>query len=136
MLCDSPVALRRRTGDITVIADDRLAHLPGGPPYTAQQVRACRNAPGGFWVASTKPAAASHAVCGSMPLHEVSDAALCSDGVTRLTEWYGHTWPDVFARLAEDGPAGLIARLRETERARPRPGAKQHDDATVVYLRT
>jgi hypothetical protein len=136
VLCDSPVALRRRSGDITVIADDRLARLPGGPPYTVQQVRACRNAAGGFWVASTKPEAASHAVCGSMPLDEVSDAALCSDGVTRLTEWYGHTWADVFARLAGDGPAGLIARLREAERARPRPGAKQHDDATVVYLRT
>ncbi|HEY1918909.1 MAG TPA: protein phosphatase 2C domain-containing protein [Streptosporangiaceae bacterium] len=135
VLCDSPVALRRNTGDITVIADDRLARLPGGPPYTVERVRACRNAAGGFWVASTKPAAASHAVCGSVPLDEVADAVLCSDGVTRLIEWYGYSWPEVFARLAEDGPATLIRRLRERERAQPRPGAKQHDDASVIYLR-
>lgn len=135
VLCDSPVALRRRSGDITVIADDRLARLPGGPPYTVPQVRACRNAAGGFWVASTKPEAAGQAVCGCVPLDEVTDAVLCSDGVTRLTEWYGYSWADVFARLAEDGPAALITRLREAERTRPRAGAKQHDDATVVYLR-
>jgi hypothetical protein len=136
VLCDSPVVLRRRTGDITVIADDRLARLPGGRPYSVEQVRANRNAPGGFWVASTRPQAASHAVCGSVPLDEVADAVLCTDGVTRLAEWYGHSWPAIFGVLAQDGPAALIGRLRERERAQPHPGAKQHDDATVIYLRT
>jgi hypothetical protein len=135
VLCDSPVVLRRRTGDITVIADDRLARLPGGRPYGVEQVRANRNAPGGFWVASTRPEAASHAVCGSVPLDEVADAVLCTDGVTRLAEWYGHSWPAIFGVLAQDGPAALIRLLREAERAQPHPGAKQHDDATVIHLR-
>jgi hypothetical protein len=135
VLCDSPVVLRRRTGDITVIADDRLARLPGGRPYSVEQIRANRNAPGGFWVASTRPEAASQARCGSVPLDEVADAVLCTDGVTRLAEWYGHSWPAIFGVLAQDGPAALIGRLRERERAQPHPGAKQHDDATVIYLR-
>jgi hypothetical protein len=135
VLCDSPIVLRLRSGEITVIADDRLARLPGGRPYTTAQVRAHRNAPGGFWVASTEPAAAGHAVCGSVPLGTLADAVLCTDGVTRLAECYGCSWPDIFGWLAGDGPAALLGRLREMERARPYPGAKQHDDATVVHLR-
>jgi Protein phosphatase 2C len=135
VLCDSPVVLRRRTGHLTVIADDRLARLPGGRPYTVEQVRSHRNAPGGFWVASTRPEAAGHAVRGSVPSAVVTDAVLCTDGVARLAEWYGYSWTDVFDLLARDGPAALIGRVREAERARPHPGAKQHDDATVAYLR-
>lgn len=134
VLCDSPVALRRRDGTVTLIADDRLARLPGGRPYGADVVRARRNQPGGFWVASTDPEAAHQAVRGSAGLGALTDAALCTDGVTRLAEWYGYSWPDIFARLRAAGPAGLIALLRTTERARPRPGAKQHDDATVVHI--
>jgi hypothetical protein len=135
VLCDSPVLLRHRDGTVTRLADDRLALLPGGRPYGADLVRAQRNKPGGFWVASTDPAAADQAVRGSAGLDSVTDAALCTDGVTRLAEWYGYSWPDIFARLRAAGPDGIIALLRAAETERPRLGAKQHDDATVVHIR-
>ena len=120
---------------VTRLADDRLARLPGGRPYGADLVRAWRNKPGGFWVASADPAAAHQAVRGSAGLDSVTDAALCTDGVTRLAEWYGYSWPDIFARLRAAGPDGIIALLRAAETQRPHPGAKQHDDATVVHVR-
>lgn len=134
VLCDSPILLRHPDGRVTRIADDRLCQLPGGPPYSPAQVRAARNQPGGFWVASTTPDAAYHAVCGSTGLDTVTDVALLTDGVTRLVEWYGYSWPELFARLRQAGPAGLIGELRAAERASPHPRHKQHDDATAVHL--
>ena len=44
---------------LTPLSDDRIAHLPGGRPYTIELVRSLRNQPGGFWVASTDPEAAT-----------------------------------------------------------------------------
>lgn len=134
VLCDSPVLLGRPGGGCTLIADDRLAGLPGGPPYSVQLVRACRNQPGGFWVASTDPAAAYQAVTGSAELAGLTDAALCTDGVSRLAEWYGYSWPQLMARLRELGPAGLLGLLRTAERGYPHPWDKRNDDATVARL--
>jgi Protein phosphatase 2C len=135
VLCDSPVVLGHAGGQITLIDDDRLARLPGGQPYTAELIRAHRNQPGGFWVASTDPAAAYEAVSGRTPLATITDAALLSDGVTRLTEWYGCSWPDLLSCLRDQGPDALIDRVREAELADPHPRYKQHDDATAVHLR-
>jgi hypothetical protein len=135
VLCDSPILLRRRDGQVIRIADDRIARLPCGPPYTTDQIRAARNRPSGFWVASTNPEAAYRAVQGSASLDAVTDVALLTDGVTRLAEWYGYSWPEVFARLRQRGPAGLIGLLRAAERAYPHPRLKRHDDATVVHMR-
>lgn len=134
VLCDSPVLLGHPGGGCTLVADDRLARLPGGPPYSADLVRASRNQPGGFWVASTDPAAAYQAVTGSAELAGLTDAALCTDGVSRLAEWYGYSWPQVMARLRELGPAGLLGLLRAAERDYPHPRDKRHDDATVARL--
>ena len=135
VLCDSPLLLRHRGGQVTLITDDRLARLTGGGRHGAGLIRAHRNQPGGFWVASTDPGAAYQAVRGSVSLGSVTDAALLTDGVSRLAEWYGYSWPDIFARLRDAGPAGLIDLVRSAEMASPRPGAKQHDDATAVHLR-
>jgi Protein phosphatase 2C len=135
VLCDSPVVFLRRDGQVRPITDERLARLPGGPPYRVDVVRAHRNQPGGFWVASTDPAAADQAVCGSVSLESVTDVALCTDGVARLVDWYGYSWAEVFARLDEVGPAGVIDLVRAEERADPRPRAKPHDDATLAHLR-
>jgi hypothetical protein len=134
VLCDSPVLLSHREG-VTLIADKRLARLAGGRPLSAGQVRAHRNHPGGFWVASTDPEAAYQAVRGSVGLDSVTGAALLTDGVTRLAEWYGYSWPDIFTRLSDAGPAALIDLVRAAEREQPRAGAKQHDDATAVHIR-
>jgi hypothetical protein len=135
VLGDSPVILR--TGDgITPVLDDRADHLqPGGRPYTRELVRSKRNAPGGFWVASTDPQAAYEAISGTAD--GVTHVTLLTDGLTRLVEHYGYSWMEIFELLGENGPSGLIRRVREAERNSPPPTygyGKQHDDATGVYI--
>jgi hypothetical protein len=134
VLCDSPILVAHSGGRLTLLADDRLARLPGHRPYTPEQVRTWRNRPGGFWVASTDPAAPYHAVRGAVGLDSVTDVALFTDGVTRLADWYGYEWPDILARLRDAGPAALLGLLRSAERAYPHPSQKQHDDATVAHI--
>lgn len=135
VLCDSPILLAHPGGRLTLLADNRLARLPGRRPYTPEQVRTWRNKPGGFWVASTDPAAARHAVQGAVGLDSVTDVALFTDGATRLADWYGYRWPDILARLRDAGPAALLGLLRAAERAYPHPRCKRHDDATVAHIR-
>jgi hypothetical protein len=134
-LGDSPIVLWHRDESFTPIADDRTSHLPGGRLYTIELVRAHRNKTGGFWIASTNPDAACEAISGSASLAQVTEAGLFTDGITRLLDWYGYTWPVIFSSLRSEGPASLIALVRAAEREQPHPYAKQHDDATAVYLR-
>jgi Protein phosphatase 2C len=135
VLGDSPVILRSGDG-ITPVVDDRVDHLqPGGRPYTRDLVRSKRNAPGGFWVASTNPQAAHEAVSGTVD--HVTHLALLTDGLTRLVEYYGYSWTEIFELLGRDGPSGMIWCVREAERNCPPPAhgcGKQHDDATAVYV--
>jgi hypothetical protein len=134
-LADSPIVVRTACRGLVPITDDRLAHLPGGRPYAYDLVRSLRNQPGGFWVASTDPGAAYNAVSGTIPLEDGGgEVALVTDGISRLVEFYGHDWEQVFAVLRACGPAGLISMVRSAERAKPLAHAKQHDDATVVLL--
>lgn len=133
VLADSPVLVRRRDGSIEVIEDDRIDHLAGGKPYTFQLVREQRNRPGGFWVASTDPAAAYQAVTATVT--DAREVVLLTDGVTRLVEDYGRTWPDLFGTLASGGPSALIDEVRAAEVARPLELGKIHDDATALWTR-
>jgi Protein phosphatase 2C len=90
---------------------------------------------GGFWVASTNPDAAHEAITGIAD--GVTHVTLLTDGVTRLVEYYGYSWTDIFELLGKEGPSGLIQRVREAEQASPPPAygyGKQHDDATAVYI--
>jgi Protein phosphatase 2C len=134
-LGDSPVVLRHRDETFTPIADDRAAHLPGGRPYTIELVRAHRNKANGFWVASTDPRAAYHAVTGTAPVANLAEVGLFTDGITRLVDWYGFTWPVIFACMRSEGPARLIGVVRDAEREKPHRHAKTHDDATAIYMR-
>lgn len=135
VLCDSPVVFQRTDGSLTVVDDDRTDHLPGGRPYSLELVQSLRNQPGGFWVASTKPQAAHEALAGTVDLSTVSGALLVTDGVTRLIEWYGHTWPDLVKTARESGPYQLITHVREAEEAYGPPyAAKRHDDATAAWV--
>jgi Protein phosphatase 2C len=134
VLADSPIAVRGRDGTITVIEDDRLAHLPGGPPYSFDLVRRTRNHPGGFWVASTVPAAAHEAVTATFEVADLADVGIFSDGVARLVDWYGYDWPRLFAVLGDGGPGQVIDLVREAERRDPRSRRKPHDDATAVLM--
>lgn len=135
VLADSPIALWHPEAGTRVFEDERLANLPGGRPYTRELVASCRNAAGGFWVASTKPEAAYQAIRGSVELDSHTEIALMTDGVTRLVEFYHHTWDSLFDLLRKRQPEGLIAAVREMERAQEPPTYKRHDDATVAYIR-
>jgi hypothetical protein len=137
VLADSPLVLDL-DGEIRAVVDDRTAHLPS---YTTEAVRAARNSPGGFWVASTRPDAAYEAVNGSAPAARARRAGLFSDGAARLVERYGQLdWPGLLDLLDMYGPEALIERTRAAERAETdaeRAGrrGKLHDDATAVLVR-
>jgi len=134
-LGDSPIVVCGPAEGITVIEDDRVARLPGGRPYTRELVRASRNKPGGFWVASTDPEAAHQAVAGSMPYSASMGVGLFTDGASRLVEFFGCSWQEVFAILEADGPAAVIAAVRSAEVRQPLSGYnKPYDDATAVLI--
>ncbi|MFI1382899.1 protein phosphatase 2C domain-containing protein [Embleya sp. NPDC020886] len=132
VLCDSPIVIETTFGDIQLINDDATAHLPG---YTREILQEVRNQPGGFWVASTKPEAAKHAVIGSIPTAHVNRVAVMTDGMSRLVERYEWRWGRVLDELESTGPAALVAAVREAERRTPagKFRGKPHDDATIAY---
>ncbi|HEX4815169.1 MAG TPA: protein phosphatase 2C domain-containing protein, partial [Nonomuraea sp.] len=135
VLGDSPVMLAQAGGGIRVVSDDRLERLPGGRPYPVELVRRMRNAAGGFWVAAARPEAAAQAVCGAVDVRGVRAVGACTDGVTRLVDWYGWTWDDLAAALDGDGPAAVIGAVRELEASRGPLRGKRHDDATAAWAR-
>ncbi|SCL25344.1 protein phosphatase 2C domain-containing protein [Micromonospora inyonensis] len=131
VLCDTVIAFRRRGGNVHVVTDERLRRLPDDTQATK---RALRNRIGGFWVAGTDPAAARNAVSGRVELADVDAALVLTDGVTRLVERYGVSWPQLFALAETGGPDAVLRRLRAAEAA-TEPGRfpdKTHDDATLV----
>lgn len=134
VLCDSAVGLWRRDGTVTVVRDDRLDALPGGRPYSLELVASLRNRPGGFWVASTCPGAAAEALTGSAPVAALRGVALFTDGVTRLVDWYDHSWERLVTAAAEEGPQALLARVRRRELEHGVPWGKPHDDATAAWM--
>jgi hypothetical protein len=143
-------------GEVQVVTDAREAKigrelrqhmdgLTGGTSEHAaahrqyvEQLRAFRNRPGGFWVASSQPEAAAEVITGSVPRAEVRAAALLSDGAARLADRFQlATWANVFKTLDALGPDVLIRQVREAEDSDPAgakwPRGKLHDDATIAY---
>ena len=99
-------------------------------PAVIDALRARRNQPDGYWIAKDDPEAAAHAVTGSVPLEGLTGVALLSNGASRIVEPYRLAdWPAVLEVLRTDGPAELLRRVRDGERAR----SDQPDDATAAY---
>jgi hypothetical protein len=128
------------------ITDDRLEHLPDAPiivsdvrRYDPEYVMKVRNQPGGFWVAASDPIAASEALTGSLEYEDIKTIGVFSDGLSRLYERYGWTWPNIFALMASKGMYALVDAVRAAETSDPDPTrwrGKIHDDATgVVWQR-
>ena len=135
-LADSPLIVDV-DGQVRAIADDRTAHLTD---YSHEGVRAARNTPDGFYVASTMPEAAYQAIRGTLPTPQVRRAALLSDGAARLVERFRVVnWQELLELLHADGPTELIRRTRdaelaETDSERATRRGKKHDDATAVLV--
>jgi hypothetical protein len=130
VLCDSTVVLQYDERCVAV-TDDRTARLPA---YDRATVARLRNAPGGFWVASTAPDAAHHALTGTVHAESLRAVLVCTDGVSRLVELFGRSWAEVADCAERHGPAAVIRSVREAERANPpQPRRRKlHDDASLL----
>ena len=133
----------------TARAQRRLAFVgPMGSAEQSERIRALTlakrahvNRAGGYWIASTDPAAARHAVRGSVARTgpgRLSRAALMTDGVSCLVDTYRLTeWKGLLDLAEARGPDHVVALARSAEGADPqgcqRPRLKPHDDATIVY---
>lgn len=158
VLSDNVLVLDFGDEGIRTITDKRVEEVAGkemeaalqgptGTPEHAARVSALvtvqrhlRNRPGGYWVAATDPAAADEAITGSVDLAQVCQAALLTDGASRLVDSFGAlSWEQLLDLLRVEGPAALIARTREVELADPAgerwPRFKRSDDATAAYAR-
>ena len=144
LLGDCTIARRDHQGGIRTESDERLADLPNPPSltdvggirrYPVDYIAKARNREGGFWVASTDPDAAAMARSGAWPKHRISALMLCSDGLTRLVDRFGCSWPTLFDLASSQGVGRLIALVREHGDRDPNVHvqAKRHDDATVVF---
>ncbi|HEU5127614.1 MAG TPA: protein phosphatase 2C domain-containing protein [Glycomyces sp.] len=142
VLGDSAVAWRSADGAVRARSDERVSRLADPPRaedvggvrrFPVGYLAEVRNRPGGFWVADADPGAADAALSGSLDAAEVRELMLCTDGVTRLVERFGHRWEALFRTAAEDGVAALVPLVRGEERAAP-SGSKPHDDATALFV--
>jgi hypothetical protein len=156
VLGDTTILLEEPAG-IRVVTDDRLENVAAGQHSAMHQhatgsadhdrsfaelvteQRRHRNHPDGFWVASTDPAAAQHALTDIVPREGLRRAAVLSDGATRLVDRFGLLeWPSFLHVLAEQGPDAIIQQVRAAEASDPDgqrwPRGKRHDDATAAYL--
>ncbi|MER7731174.1 hypothetical protein ABTX80_09875 [Streptomyces erythrochromogenes] len=155
VLADSPVVLEGPAG-VTVLTDLRVDEVcqdlraeteqfqTGTEEHRASVARLVaaqreiRNTDQGYWVASSAPEAAVHALTGTVDAAAVRSAAVMSDGVSRLvTEYQMATWREVFDGLREGGPAAMIHRVREVEATDPHgrrwPRYKAGDDAAMAF---
>jgi hypothetical protein len=155
VLGDTTVLLEEPTG-IRILTDDRLENVAAGQHRAMHQhatgsadhdrsfaelvteQRRHRNHPDGFWVASTDPAAAQHALTDTVPRGGLQRAAVLSDGATRLVDRFGLLdWPSFLDVLAEQGPDAIIQQVRAAETSDPDgrrwPRGKRHDDASAAF---
>jgi Protein phosphatase 2C len=155
VLGDTTILLEEPSG-IRVLTDDRLEQVAGVQHRAMHQhatgsadhdrsfaalvteQRRHRNHPDGFWVASTDPAAAQHALTDTIPRDGLHRAAVLSDGATRLVDRFGLLdWPSFLDILAKRGPEAIIQQVRAAEGSDPDgrrwPRGKRHDDASAAY---
>jgi hypothetical protein len=100
---------------------------------------AARNRSGGFWAATSDPAVVENAIIGQVPVSEVVQLAVLTDGAARITTAFDLLdWQQTFDLLGRAGPTELVRRVRAAESADPDgprwPRNKVSDDATVVYF--
>jgi hypothetical protein len=101
-----------------------------------EELRARRNQPGGYWIAKDDPRAATEALTGRLPVHELAGAILMSNGASRIVDPYHLArWQDVPELLKSAGPSEIIRRIRRAEASHREasPSAEAADDASIAY---
>jgi hypothetical protein len=141
VLADVSIALETGAG-LEVVTDDRVSASVGGLDWSAPDVvariaerrAADRNRPGGYWVAAADPAAAGHALAGSVT--GLVRAAVLTDGAARAADLLGMPWASIIGMDA----AGIISAVRAAERRDAAcerwPRYKVSDDAAAVTWET
>jgi hypothetical protein len=103
-----------------------------------EHLRIMRNKPGGYPAVAADPAAARHALTGSLPAGDMRRAALLSDGATRYVEFGLGTFADALDLLGSATPWRLFDEVRAAEHGDPAgarwPRAKKCDDVAAVHL--
>lgn len=159
---DSTLVVALADGTHEAVTDDRLAHvaeqerrayrerLAEGHGYddvrrrlladlTAEE-RRHRNKDDGYWIASTDPVAAHHAIVRSWDRADVVTALLLTDGAAAIHDRYHLVtgWAPVLELAQVEGPSVVIDAVREAERSDPTGQrwlrSKPHDDATCVLV--
>lgn len=135
VLCDASLLLEHCDGSVVRLTDRRIEEVVRRE-HGAEAIEACRNAPGGFWVARHEPAAADEALTGRVPLADLAAVHLLSDGVTRAVELLGLHDDVSLARALSADPRAVISSIRRAEDALDpeRAPRKRHDDATSLTL--
>lgn len=91
-----------------------------------------------YWIAAADSSAADHALTGEIPLDQVRDFAVLTDGAARYVDLFNlATWSQVIRLLRHGGPGQLIELVRGVESHDPLGERyarnKAHDDATAVF---
>lgn len=129
-------AAERREADRYPIGTDEKRHAMVAMKHAEL---AARNREDGYWIAAADPAAAAHALTGSVPMGEVGRLAVLTDGAARWVDlFHAGDWATVLRVLAKAGPDWFVEKLvRMAEHADPMgvryARNKQSDDATVVF---
>lgn len=161
VLGDATVVFGYADGNEEVLTDDRLGNLNlaasdeyrsrlwTGSGYdethrtllsSLQQTQArYRNRADGYWIASTDPTAAHHAITVSRPMKRSRWAVAASDGAADSFASAGISWEAVGAADSEQ-MSNLLRRCHLWEESvdpngSVRPRSKRHDDKTVVAIR-
>lgn len=161
VLGDSYIAYRS-AGTAAVHTDDRLDRLElpesrryrdrlaAGSGYDATHAatlrdlqagqRACRNAPGGYWIASANPEAAAHAITLTVPAASLDWIVLATDGAIDTARYLGLDDWEVIANFDQAALSAFLQRCHDWEGSddpdgRQLPRAKRHDDKAVATVR-
>jgi hypothetical protein len=157
VLSDASIVFDTTRNGIEVVQDDRVTNTAANQERSVlaahassaqraglrremiEERRTARNTLDGYWVASTDPIAASHAIVGAHRPGQVQQAAVLTDGARRLVDFELADWPTVFKLLDEQGPDELLGRVRDAENSDREcaiwPRSKPYDDAAVAYCR-
>lgn len=161
VLGDSTVVVGHAAGSAETLCDNRLdslnlaksgqyrLRLQRGAGYDEthrgiladlqQEQRRFRNRPGGYWIASTDPAAARNALTASFAQTDVNWIILATDGAADILAALGIPWHEI-SEMDSTALDDLMHRCHRWEIEADPDGAKlprpkRHDDKTIAVIR-